>query len=117
MKRTTKEERAKNARQFYALLQNYKKAAIVIERNESTSNPYVNRVRFLTVVGSSSGEPMVIAESPSLGMDGCFIELFQSLGSSRQVTMYEDGFSDWLRKSFHIRITYNDKYVMMFEIL
>lgn len=117
MRRTTRKEREENARQFYAMLQNHKRAAVVVERNDSTTNPYVNRVKFLTRLGSNSAEPMVIAESSSLGTDGCFIEFFESLGAHVQKTMYEDGFDDWLRRTFHFRITYNDGLVMIFEWL
>ncbi len=116
MRRTTKEERKENARQFYAMLQNYKVAAVVVERNESTTNPYVNRTKLLTSVGSA-GEPMVIAESPSDGITGCFWELMQNLGRepNYDFNFFNKDSLAWLRKTMHIGIKYKDNLVILLE--
>ena len=118
MKRTTKKERENNARHFYALLQNRRVAAVVIERNESTTNPYVKRCRLLTAVGSQNGgEPMVIAESPSDGVTGCFFELMDNLGFevNYDFNFFNNDSLAWLRKNMHINVKYSDNLVILFE--
>lgn len=117
--RTNKKERRQNARQFYSVFMNgcSTKAAIVVKRNDSTSNPYVNRVQFLAVPsGLAYGNPVVIAESSVLGIEGCFIELIDFIkGGIRQTTYHEDGFNEWFEEVLGCRITYKDGLVFMLE--
>ena len=115
MKRTTSKERAENARMFYQTLQNNSKAAIVIERQEATSNPYVARTRFKAVCSQFKDEPKVIAESPSLGKEGCFIELLEAINPGPQVTLFEEGFADFLKDKFNLAVTYDDGMVMILQ--
>ena len=114
--RTNKTERQKNARYFYQSLQTNRRMAVVIDRHESTSNPYVNRTQLLAVCGTMKGTPVVIAESSALGLEGCFIELLQNIKDMPQVTMYENGFAAWLKKNYGISVPYNDGFVMIFEM-
>ena len=114
--RTNKEERKANARYFYQSLQTNRRMAVVIDRHDSTSNPYVNRTQLLAVAGTMKGTPVVIAESSSLGVEGCFIELLQNIKDIPQTTMYENGFATWLKKNYGIVVTYNDGFVMIFEM-
>lgn len=114
--RTTKKEREQNARQFYSTFRNgvSKNAAIVIERAES-SNPHISRCRFWAVPSVLGGmKPVVISESIR-GIEGCFIEFLGTIKPGPQKTLYEDGFADWLKKTFGFEITYNDGLVIMLE--
>lgn len=116
--RISKKEREKNARQFYENFVNgfSDKAAIVVRRYDSTTNPNVNRVQFLAVIsGTSYGEPNVIAESSTLGIEGCFMELFGFLKGGKQTTYYEDGFNKWMKETYGFEITYKDGLVFMLE--
>ena len=114
--RTNKEERKQNAKCFYRSLQTSRRMAVVIDRHESTTNPYVNRTQLLAVTGTMKGTPVVIAESASLGLEGCFIELLQSIKDIPQITLHEQGFATWLKKNYGFSVTYNDGFVMIFEI-
>lgn len=116
--RISKKEREQNAKQFYKELMNRGdgRAAIVVQRNGSTTNPNVNRVQFLAVVSSLSyGEPVVIAESATHGVEGCFIELFGFLKGGRQKTYYEDGFEEWVKNTYGFKIVYKDGFVFLLE--
>ena len=77
MRKTTKKERKENANRFYNMFMNSNcnQAAIVVERTES-SNPNINRCRFIAVPSTLAfmENPIVIAESVS-GITGCFMEL------------------------------------------
>ena len=73
MQRTTKKERKENARNFYQLFKNYKenRACIVVNRNSS------GRTQFLVVPGClNTGNPVVVAEDASLGVEGCWMEFY-----------------------------------------
>lgn len=117
--RTTKKERKNNAKQFYAAFMNgcSTKAAIVVKRYDSTTNPNVNRVQFLAVPsGLAYGNPVVIAESNALGIEGCFIEFIGFIkGGIKQKTYFEDGFNEWLEENVGCRISYKDGLVFMLD--
>ena len=116
--RVSKKDREKNAKQFYQVFMNgcSNKAAIVVQRNDSTTSPNVNRVQFLAVPSSLAyGEPVVIAESTTHGIEGCFIELLGFIKSGAQKTYYEDGFNEWLKDTYGFEITYKDGFVFMLE--
>ena len=110
--RTTKKERKENANKFYNSFigGNCKNAAIVVKRIDS-SNPNINRCQFLAVVPPLT---LVIAESV-IGITGCFIELLGNIKPGVQKMYYEDGFNDWLEKTYNFRITYKDGLVFMLE--
>lgn len=110
MRRTTKNERAENARLFNAMLRDWKSGAIVVERSDST-NPNLVRTRFKVCV--VYGTPIVIAESTQ-GIAGCWIEYFKSIRyEGRQIDFWDDGFNDWINKEFGYKITYKDGMVFM----
>lgn len=113
--RVTKEERKSNAKKWYGTFMgsNCPNQAVIIERNGSTTNPYVNRTQFKVVIGTGN-DPIVIAESSTHGVEGCFMELIEFLcGGIRQTCYYEDGFAEFLQKTLKFRISYNDGTVMM----
>lgn len=116
MERTTKAERKKYAKLFHQYLWNgIQKAAIVIERQDSKSNPNIHRVQMITQQVNGPASHVVIAESVS-GIAGCFHELIESIyGNIPQKNYFEDGFKDWLRKTCHMNITWNDGLVIMVE--
>jgi hypothetical protein len=118
--RVSKKERKENANKWYQIFMNSNcnKSAIVVKRYESTTNPNIHRVQFLAVASSLAfmEEPIVIAESNALGIQGCFIELVEFIkGGIVQKTYYEDGFNEWLMETMNFRITYKDGLVFMFE--
>lgn len=116
--RTTKKERQENARKIYNALRHgsYVKIAVLVNR-ENSSNPNVKRCQFLAVnpLGGSD-KPIIFAES-NLGISGCFIEFISSFYDGVQKNYFEDGFNEWLSKTLHFRISYNDEYIMMLERL
>ena len=112
MERTTKKQRAENARQFYQVFKNleHNRACIVVERNDS------GRTQFKTVPSNvSEMKPIIIAESLGLGIDGCWIEFISNIYNGRQTTYYEDNFKQWLKEIIGIEITYFDGYVFIIE--
>lgn len=113
MQRTTKMERKDNARKFYQLFNQYKenRSCIVVERNQS------GKVQFIAVPGYVNfSNPIVIAESIGLGVEGCWIEFIQSImGKIQQKTYYEDGFKEWLSETLGFNITYFDGLVFIIE--
>ena len=113
MQRTTKKERKENARNFYQLFKNYKenRACIVVNRNSS------GRTQFLVVPGClNTGDPVVVAEDASLGVEGCWMEFIRSiLGGIHQKTYFEDGFKEWLSETLGFAITYYDGMVFIIE--
>ena len=114
--RTTKKERQKNARKIrHALMQgNYNKIAVVVNRTDS-SNPNVSRCQFLAVNPlSGSNKPIIFAES-NLGIAGCFIEFISSFYDGVQKDYFEVDFNNWLAKTLHFRVTYDDGYIIMLE--
>lgn len=117
--RTTKKGRKENAKQFYSTFMNGSctKAAIVVRRYESTTNPNVNRVQFLAVTsGIGYGNPVVIAESITHGVEGCFLEFIESIkGGIRQITYFDDYFNEWLEETLGCWISYKDGLVFMLE--
>lgn len=117
--RTTKKERKENARQFYTVFMNgcSSKAAIVVKRYDSTTNPNINKVQFLAVPsGLAYGNPVVIAESNTFGIEGCFIEFIGFIkGGIRQKSYFEDGFNEWLEEELGCWISYKDGLVFMLE--
>lgn len=126
MKRTTKKERKQNAICFYENFKKYSpnKVAVVVKRNPSTTNPYVRRTQFLTLPvcnGKSqypNCEPVVIAESSTHGLEGCYMEFIEFVYGGRQdILYYEDRtrFFQWFYKTLGIKITYDDNFVIMFE--
>lgn len=118
--RISKKERKENAKNFYNMFMNSNcnKAAIVVERTESKTNPNINRCQFLTVPSSLAfmEKPVIIAESNILGIEGCFMELLDFIKPCKQrKTYYEDGFNDWLMEIYGFNITYKDGLVFMLE--
>lgn len=119
--RTSKEERKNNAKKFYENFKNYSpnKVAIVVKRNPSTTNPYVRRTQFLTLpVHNGNCEPVVIAESSTHGIEGCFMEFISFVYGGRQEVLYHEDrsrFFQWFYKTLGIKITYDDNFVIMFE--
>lgn len=116
MERTTSKERKNNARLFYQYLWNgVQKAAIVIKRQESKTNPNIHRVQFVTSHVNGPASEVVIAESVD-GITGCFHELIESIhGNIPQKGYYEDDFKIWLRKVCHMDMIWNDGLVIMLE--
>lgn len=116
MKRTTKNERQENARKVHnALLQSRcNKIAVIVNRTDS-SNSNVSKCQFLAVNPlSESDKPIVFAES-NWGMIGCFNEFVSSFYDGEQKGYFEEGFREWLLKTLHLMITYDDGYVLMLE--
>lgn len=116
--RTSKEQREANAKHWHQIFMHgvSSKSAIVVQRMQSKSNPNMNRCRFLAVpTAIGFADPVVIAESATHGIDGCFMELVGFLYPGPQVTYYETGFNDWLKKTLHFEITYRDGLVFMLE--
>lgn len=116
MKRTTKKERQENARKIYnALLQSYHNRITVIVNRTDSSNSNVSKCQFLAVNPlSGSDKPIVFAES-NWGMTGCFNEFISSFYDGVQKGCFEEGFCEWLLKTLHFRITYNDGYILTLE--
>lgn len=117
MERTTAKERKDNAKMFYQYLWNggVQKAAIVITRQDSKSNPNIHRVQFTTAHVNGSASNVVIAESVD-GVAGCFRELISNIhGNIPQINYFEDEFRSWLRKTCHMNIVWNDGLVIMVE--
>lgn len=116
MKRIAKQERKENAVKFWNCFQNgADQMAVIVKRNESTTNPYVNRTQFVAVCSLYKDIPVVIAESVTHGIEGCFMELLQNIRNIPQTTYFEDGFKDFLKKEYGLIITYNDGLVIMLE--
>lgn len=117
--RTSKAARKENARRFYKTFMNSdcNKVAIVVQRNESTTNPNVNRVQFLAIVPvlAFMKRPVVIAESGTDGIKGCFMELFGFIKDVPQKLYYEDDFNEWMKDTYGFEITYKDGLVFMLE--
>lgn len=116
MKRTIKKERQENARKIYnALLQSYhNKIAVVVNRTDS-SNSNVSKCQFLAVNPLSESEKPIVFADSNLGMTGCFNEFISSFYDGVQKGYFEEGFDEWLSKTLHLRITYNDGYILMLE--
>lgn len=116
MKRTMKKERQENARKIYnALLQSYHNRIAVIVNRTDSSNSNVSKCQFLAVNPlSESNEPVVFAES-NWGMTGCFNEFISSFYDGEQINCFEEGFDEWLSKTLHLMITYDDGYILMLE--
>lgn len=114
--RISKKERKENARQWYQrFLNGYDtKIAIVVKRNESTTNPYVNRTQFFSC--NTYGTPIIIAESSTDGITGCFYELLQNIKKLNDYrTYHENDFNEWLKENYGMYITYRDGLVFMLE--
>ena len=116
MKRTTQKERKENAKRFYSYFENCgTQTAIVVQRSESTSNPYVNRTQFHAVCGTMKDNPCVIAESSTLGIEGCFYELLNNIKPMPQKGYFEAGFKEWMKDNYGLSIVYNDGFVLMIQ--
>lgn len=117
--RISKKERKENARRFYNMFMNgnCKKVAFVVERTESKVNPNIVKCQFLAVPSTLAfmENPVIIAESNVLGIEGCFMELLEFIKPCRQKTFYEDGFNKWLMETYGFEITYKDGLVFMIE--
>lgn len=117
--RISKKERKENAERFYKTFMNSNcnKAAIVVQKTESKTNPNINRCQFWAVPSTLAymEAPIIIAESNVLGVEGCFIEFLESIKPCIQKTYYEDGFNEWLKKTYGFEITYKDGLVFMLE--
>lgn len=110
--RTTKQERKENARNFYyALLHNCYKIAVIVKRDSSE----FRRCQFLvakSLIGNN--KPIVIAESNE-GVSGCFAEFISNNFDGIQKAYLGNDFNIWLMKELHIKISYDDGYVIMLE--
>lgn len=116
MKRTTKNERKLHAQAFWNCFQNGAiKQAIVVERNKSTTNPYIVRTQFKAVCSMLKDDPVVIAESTTHGIEGCFVELLTNIKNVPQTRYYDDGFKDFLSREYNLQVNYNDGLVIMLE--
>lgn len=118
--RISRKERKENAKRFYNMFMNSNcnKAAIVVERTESKTNPNINRCQFLAVTSTLAfmEKPVIIAESNVLGIEGCFMELLDFIKPCKQrKTYYDDGFNNWLMETYGFEITYKDGFVFMLE--
>lgn len=117
--RISKKERKENALKFYNMFMNSNcnKAAIVIKRTESKTNPNINKCQFLAATSTLAfmEKPIVIAESSINGIEGCFMELLEFIKPYRLKTYYEDGFNEWLMETYGFEITYKDGFVFMLE--
>ena len=118
--RISKKERKENAGRFYNIFMNSNctQAAIVVERTESKINPNISRCQFLAVPSTLAfmENPVIIAESNILGIEGCFMELLDFIKPCKQrKTYYEDGFNKWLMETCGFEITYKDGFVFMLE--
>lgn len=110
MKRTTQKQRTENAKAFNTMICEWKEAAIVVERAD-TSNSNIVKTRFKACV--VYGTPIVIAESIE-GISGCFREYFKSIGyQGKQTDYFDDNFNDWIYKEFDYTIEYKDGMVFM----
>lgn len=110
MRRTTQKERTENSKVFNVMLCQHHKGAIVVERTDS-SNPNIVRSKFIAC--NTYGTPVVIAESVD-GIAGCFMEYFKNIGyKGKQVSYFDDGFEDWIKKEFGYTIEYKDGLVIM----
>ena len=108
--RTTKDERAKNARTWYTALMHgtRDKVIIVLERSEKMC-------RFKSVTGNANNTQIVIAEHLD-GVTGCMSELLTNIDNTEQLyTFFDDNFATWLRKKYRLKITYFDGFAMMLE--
>lgn len=119
--RTSKKERIENARKWYRTFMDgtSTKSAIVIIRNDSTTNPYVNRTQFMAVpsqIGMMT-TPVIIAESATGGIIGCFMDLWDSIGYKPKdyKAYHENDFNEWCEDHFGFYITYKDGLVFMLE--
>jgi hypothetical protein len=89
----------------------------VEQRFESKTNPNVNRVQLIGVIGTLAyGEaPVVLAESSTEGVNGCFREFLTSIKDCSQVEYFDDMFNDFLEEEYGFRITYRDGLIYMLE--
>lgn len=114
--RTSKEERQFNAKCFFQEFVSgcSNRTAIVVEREDSKTNPNIHRCRFLAKV--SNGLPVVISESVNQGISGCFEELIRSIcGNVKQKKYCEEDFNSWLLLKLSCRMVYNDGFVIILE--
>lgn len=113
MERTTKEERKNNARYLYNMLMKCGRVAVVVEKQESKTNPHINRCRLKAVISMDS-KPCVIAESTD-GLTGCFYEFLNSIKHLDKMTYFnEDGFYDFVAKNYGFEIDFFDGLVFIF---
>lgn len=117
--RVSKAERKKNAVSFYNIMKNgiSNVSVVVIDRHESTTNPYVHRTQLLAVIGSGKGNPDVIAESAAEGVTGCMYEFLENIGVKNipQSTYPDANFNAYLQKTCGFIITYNDGFAMIWS--
>ena len=114
--RISAKERKKNTRQWYQrFINGYDtKIAIVVKRNESTTNPNINRTQFLS--WSSYGTQVIIAESSTDRIVGCLYELLQNIKKTDNFrSYYENDFNEWLEENYGMYMTYRDGFVLMLE--
>lgn len=115
----SKSERKKNAQAFYDSTfcnRNCKRAAIVVHRTQSKTNPNVFRCQFWAVPNKFAGvEPVIIAESINDGIQGCFNEFFKFIYSGTQTPYWNSDFNKWLKTTFGMVISYNDDFVIILE--
>lgn len=62
------------------------------------------------------GNPVVIAESIN-GIEGCFVELLGFIKENciQNKKYWDDGFNEWLKKTYGFRISYKDGLVFMLK--
>jgi hypothetical protein len=117
--RVSKKDRKENAIEWYQTFMNSgcNKSAIVIDRKES-SNLNLCRVQFLAVNSTLAfaEKPIVIAESNTLGIDGCFMELIDFIkGDTMKKSYWDNHFNTYLQKTMGFKITYRDGLVLLLE--
>ena len=116
--RISKKARNINAKQFYQRFMSGSnhRFVIVVKRDEpSKSNPYIQRTQFWVSAGVQL-KPIIIAESSTHGVEGCFIEFFEAiLGGVPQKTYFEDDFKGWMTEKTGLMITYTDDQAFIIE--
>ena len=118
MKRTSKKEREHNTLAFWN--GSWDRAVIVAERQESKTNPNIDRCSLVTACFSSCmSSPMVVAES-SLGKMMALHEMLGFISKEKAQTVLNliytrNLLNNYLEDAFGIRITYDDGYSMIIE--
>ncbi len=114
--RVSKKERKENARRFYRSFKDSynQQAAIIVNRTDSNCNPNINRCQLFAVISNAeSTKPVMIAESTTAELDGCFRELLTSIDNCPQKSYHDSDFDAWIKKTYGFTITYNDGFVIM----
>lgn len=115
--RISKEERRKNASALYSRFNG--RVVIVADREESKTNPNINRCKLLACCSELQSMPMVIAESTS-GKMFAFYELLQFISKEKAdgaiKLLYDKAeLNKYLSKNYGFYISYDDGYAIIIE--